>query len=964
MLQPQAPTPYGAGIAGQPATAQAPSVQAQPSGGFAARFFQRRSPAAQPNQPVVPQPQPQQPSQQPATAPVSQVPISSAAGHAGSNYPGQYPMQANAPPPPAPQYLADMLTPGNSAARPLTITGASVPEPSRTRFAIFQRQDGPSPAPKPVPLPQQSAAQAFPPPHGPYGTGASWSQPPTGSSAATRDTQAVQELVGGNWIFLIFVPYFVATALQDTHLRIGLIVATATSAGVLVLGLLAFTMNLRKVFPHVLEVLMLVMYAVLLGVSYSSAATEAEVRRTYNFIVHSALAGTCLVSMLVCYPLGRQHVAELVHSLYMGHPDVHSVGLYTTAGLTAAFVSSCLLYLVPLCKGVDDEHWDVLNLIFRIIYPCVCTAMALLFARFLPDALLPNLAVVHGLNRRPPARLPAYLTDLLGLRPPAILDPTMYQSTSDAAAKVREGWALASRSAQPSPARTPRYGPGSGGGAPAPPYQPPPQQQYAAAGSIYAPAGLAAAGPAAGLMLGPGQIGYGDGYVGGPGAEAANFPSNGYPRQRLDLHGHKYLTYLAPGPPSPPPAAVFAVYDGHPNYELGHSRSAGGALDRPHVAVANPLMASVRGPGYDVRGSSYPHADLYGPKPYGGQGRVAAALRNFRRVGAEAAPADADWYPSSVPHTAARGRPFASAGGAGPYGVNLPLPLHLEPNTDAHRLYGQPDMPPVPNQLAAGMYAQSPDPMHRQPQLPVHPLQRGPPRPLRAQDRPQYMSEGGYGRAGGQGSSGGGFGLTAELTQPPAPGLQPPPHGPTLEGRVGSGFSGDGYGLGAEINKATAEQYDLSAAPPLGQGALRKPRVSVMPPSSLPHTQGFGLDAETDGIPSPAGLPPAGAGRLGGLPLPTPPRVGPSRLGPNQPAARSLDAGGTGGEGFGLDQEVEAEVASAGFGAGGGAHARLGGLGGLPQPGRREIAPLPPRPASKALGGGADAFGLDAEVGL
>mgnify|MGYP001807669630 CR=1 FL=1 len=56
-----------------------------------------------------------------------------------------------------------------------------------------------------------------------------------------------------------------------------------------------------------------------------------------------------------------------------------------------------------MCKGRDDEHWDVLNLIFRIIYPCVCTAVALLFARYLPDALLPNLAVVHGLNRRPPA---------------------------------------------------------------------------------------------------------------------------------------------------------------------------------------------------------------------------------------------------------------------------------------------------------------------------------------------------------------------------------------------------------------------------------------------------------------------------------------------------------------------------------------------------------------------------------
>nr|ADF43139.1 522872p [Chlamydomonas reinhardtii] len=412
--------PRGGHAGMQPWQAPLPAAPSQPQAGGFARFFQRQPTAAQAPQQMGMQPQPH--NQQPAAG-QSVRPIA-----AGQQHPGEAQAQAQNPPPPAPQYLADMLTPGNSAARPLTVSGASVPQPSRTRFAIFQRRNGPAPAPGPAPLPQQSPALAFPPPHGrPLtgpGPGPGW---PTGTTASsgTRDTQAVQELVGGNWIFLIFVPYFVATALQDTHLRIGLIVATATSGVVLALGLLAFIMKLRKVFPHVLEVLMLIMYAVVLGVSYSSQAAEAEVRRTYNFIVHSALAGTCLVSMLVCYPLGRQHVAELVHSLYTAHADVHSVGLYTTAGLTTSFVSSCLLYLIPLCKGRDDEHWDVLNLIFRIIYPCVCTAVALLFARYLPDALLPNLAVVHGLNRRPPARLPAYLTNLLGLRPPAILDYTM-----------------------------------------------------------------------------------------------------------------------------------------------------------------------------------------------------------------------------------------------------------------------------------------------------------------------------------------------------------------------------------------------------------------------------------------------------------------------------------------------------------------------------------------------------------
>ncbi len=44
-----------------------------------------------------------------------------------------------------------------------------------------------------------------------------------------------------------------------------------------------------------LEVLLLVIYAVQLGVSYGKSEFEREVIRTYNFITHSALAGTCLV---------------------------------------------------------------------------------------------------------------------------------------------------------------------------------------------------------------------------------------------------------------------------------------------------------------------------------------------------------------------------------------------------------------------------------------------------------------------------------------------------------------------------------------------------------------------------------------------------------------------------------------------------------------------------------------------
>ncbi len=55
---------------------------------------------------------------------------------------------------------------------------------------------------------------------------------------------------------------------------------------------------------------------------------------------------------------------------------------------------------------MDDRHWNALNLVFRLIYPPCATFLALLFVRFFPAVYLPNLAVVHGLNR-PPTRVGA-----------------------------------------------------------------------------------------------------------------------------------------------------------------------------------------------------------------------------------------------------------------------------------------------------------------------------------------------------------------------------------------------------------------------------------------------------------------------------------------------------------------------------------------------------------------------------
>ncbi len=55
--------------------------------------------------------------------------------------------------------------------------------------------------------------------------------------------------------------------------------------------------------------------------------------------------------MLVSYPLGIQHIQELIPWAHAGHEDVLSAGYWTSGALGLSFTASCLLYLVSSMHG-------------------------------------------------------------------------------------------------------------------------------------------------------------------------------------------------------------------------------------------------------------------------------------------------------------------------------------------------------------------------------------------------------------------------------------------------------------------------------------------------------------------------------------------------------------------------------------------------------------------------------------
>eukprot|EP00955_Chlamydomonas_euryale_P063804 358777-Chlamydomonas_euryale.AAC.6 len=98
-----------------------------------------------------------------------------------------------------------------------------------------------------------------------------------------------------------YPPHISHTTSPHTHLphplarQLGLIIAIGLAGGHLAIGTLLLFVNARRVYPYVLELAMLCIYAPLLGVSLASDGGAQNIQRNYNFIVHSALAGVTLV---------------------------------------------------------------------------------------------------------------------------------------------------------------------------------------------------------------------------------------------------------------------------------------------------------------------------------------------------------------------------------------------------------------------------------------------------------------------------------------------------------------------------------------------------------------------------------------------------------------------------------------------------------------------------------------------
>ncbi|KAG2493592.1 hypothetical protein HYH03_008110 [Edaphochlamys debaryana] len=204
--------------------------------------------------------------------------------------------------------------------------------------------------------------------------------------------------VGVNACLLPLIPYALSQGIHDTHLHLALILGTAFSGGLILLGLGLKLIGGYRTWPFMLELVMLVVNTVLLGVSYPH---PDDVKKLFPLISNTVYAAFGILSVMMTAPFTLQYVREFVPPNSSTHEKVFSSAYLTTGVWTVAFTVNTLVYLAPLCTDDYNDHFSALNLIFRIILPICFAALAALVNRIWPITVLNHLIVSAGFDSAP-----------------------------------------------------------------------------------------------------------------------------------------------------------------------------------------------------------------------------------------------------------------------------------------------------------------------------------------------------------------------------------------------------------------------------------------------------------------------------------------------------------------------------------------------------------------------------------
>ncbi|GAX79598.1 hypothetical protein CEUSTIGMA_g7039.t1 [Chlamydomonas eustigma] len=227
------------------------------------------------------------------------------------------------------------------------------------------------------------------------------------------------QLIGPNFLFFSGLGYIFALCTQSYNIQVGTGGAGWFYFFAVTFGWIAFSTKLRKVSWYYMDVLLLLLFILMWGLTYPTPeiginSNEITMQNYFPFIVNAPLCALCLGTAIFQYPLTLNYIKDTSPEEHWEGTEVKRAAMHTTIALGIAFLLSTTIYAAPFQQGIanawpgqystDGGSLNFLTLLIRIIIPVLLFVAALLMIRFwyslwwLRPSWLPPLDVAEELE--------------------------------------------------------------------------------------------------------------------------------------------------------------------------------------------------------------------------------------------------------------------------------------------------------------------------------------------------------------------------------------------------------------------------------------------------------------------------------------------------------------------------------------------------------------------------------------
>ncbi|EIE18802.1 hypothetical protein COCSUDRAFT_83601 [Coccomyxa subellipsoidea C-169] len=181
---------------------------------------------------------------------------------------------------------------------------------------------------------------------------------------------------------LDWAPLIITTALGSDYLHLALILATAISAGNIVLDGLFRWWKIIKVWPKYLDVCFFITFGVTLILAYT--IPDSFVRRWLQVITMGGITVLITLGFLIGHPFTRDIAKENVPEEFWGQPVFKRTNVLMTSLWIVIFLIMTVSYVIVAATNANGKHDNGLFIAFNYVVPLSFLFAGLIFSKWYP----------------------------------------------------------------------------------------------------------------------------------------------------------------------------------------------------------------------------------------------------------------------------------------------------------------------------------------------------------------------------------------------------------------------------------------------------------------------------------------------------------------------------------------------------------------------------------------------------